>query len=195
MLLYTNKSVLAVAKMVKVMDQSMASFLLKEDIDERVVKLFEAQGCLSTSTCASRVDNIKELTEIVQAGPSKVLLGESPRLKVAFKKMKAIEVRKIQLLAEGLQEVPSEDPLPSYVYKDVLGNACCYYRWSKFSSFAILCDGQFGKLRREFQAFQPSNFKVAKARLLALSAFLPDPKRSKVTEKVSLIFESEEIDD
>jgi hypothetical protein len=127
--------------------------------------------------------------------PTKDRPGEAPRLKAAWKQMYSNEAVRIRKESEGVAAQDFDEPLPAHVHRDMMGIAVAHYRWQRYSTYSILCDGQVGRLRRECQAYQPTTFKVAKGRIQALMPAVAGAKRKHLAEDLTMLVGPEEVED
>ena len=171
-----------------VMDPELSALLLKEGVHADSIAFLTTAGIVTMGTFGDWVDEIKQITDAVAQMKSKDVPGEAPRLKACFRKVQAIQARRIKREADGLNPGELDEPLAPEVYRDVLATACTYYRWRRFHLSDIAADGTFAKWRREFQAWQPSQYAIAKVKSAAETRKQADHKRKRLTEGVDLWF-------
>ena len=70
-----------------------------------------------------------------------------------------------------------------------------FYSCPKWNSWLICSDSQIGRFCREFLVFSPSNFAISRAKSMGAAQRVAAPKRSKVSDRVSVIVDDLEEED
>ena len=78
------------------------------------------------------------------------------------------------------------------MHRDIIKCAADYYRWGKLDSRRILADRGFAKLRKELQAWQPSNYPLSKAKSLYEDRKDEPRKRQRLSEDLFLTLKDDE---
>ena len=176
------------------MDTELRLILERQGFQKETIEWLQDQQCLSVSVFCTWADDLGQWTKIRQPSPKASVPAEVPRVKAAWKKALLFDERRSKREAEGLAPEEVDDPLPSHVYKYVTAVALAFYNWKTWDSFLICCDGQFGRFRSDFQAYQPSSFAVNRIQSLGASQRRSAPKKSRVADRVSVLVDGDDSD-
>ena len=85
-----------------------------------------------------------------------------------------------------------EVPLPTSVQQDLEQQFLKRYSWLRISSHSVGCDTLLGRVQREFLRRTPTVFRISRVRTRAQSAVSTSAKRQKISDQMSIHFNSGE---
>jgi hypothetical protein len=169
--------------------EEFKAILRGNSIPEEVWDFLGKKNCLSSKNFANWVDRASELTavtdEVASVKDDRSVLAN---LKQAWREVEATVSRAVKRAAEGLSEVPLDEPLPQTVVDSIQQN------WMAKYSFDL--EGRYrpshsllGRVRREFERDQPTMISVLKVKSLFDKIKQQDAKRHRATEAVTIVVE------
>ena len=171
-----------------VMDAELIALFESNNVHAAVVEKFRKSRCTKISTFAMWFDDINTGVQPFLESVAEVKEDMSQKPCVKFCAIKAVELTKAQVArsAQGMQDMPLDEPLPAEQHRSIINIAVVLYRWMNLDSRCYVCDSQLAKFRREFIAWQPSTVSLAKLRPLAMSQRNPTAKKLKMTGEISI---------
>ena len=178
------------------LDATLVAQFVKAGVPDEVQSLVQAKGICSIERFANSVDTKAEVKAMYLNGTP--LENDTPQLaalKMAWRECESLVERGLVLtktVVEPTELGDFEVPLPTSVQQDLEQQFLKRYSWLRISSHSVGCDTLLGRVQREFLRRTPTVFRISRVRTRAQSAVSTSAKRQKISDQMSIHFNSGE---
>jgi len=179
------------------MDPKLIAILKRNQIVDPVIQGMLGLGCKTVEDLANWVEKREDLERffITPIDVAKDDAAQKSRLKMAWRQADAICERALKRQAEGLTEECWDEPLDPEVVTGINEAFKKAYTWRLFPPERVGTDTLVGRVYREFQAFKPTVYSVAKVKTLAISQSKPLAAKRRMGNGVTITMDNEDDDE
>ena len=175
------------------MAADLKSLLEDRKVHADIIAALEADGCHSIQAFADWHDKPSDWSTTVEAAgvTDRSAKAHATKLKGLMRDCKNLAERASKRQADGLPTVDLDDPLPHEIQADAFARSSAFYHWNRWDSRAMLCDGQFARVYREFRIAMITLIQICKCRCQAASTRPATSKKQKIGDKVTVVIDDD----
>jgi hypothetical protein len=170
--------------------QELMHLLSSNGVAADIIKHLTDKGCNSVAAFHNWVDDATMIKgEILAKTSEKDSVAQLAYLKQAWRAAEAKNTKALKRAGEGLSIEAMDDPLPDSSQRNIEAVFLKFYNWPSLDVEVMGCDSVLARIRREFEARQPSLIPFQKVRSVSEAVATTGAKRARLSDFAVVQFE------